>query len=190
MKEIERSVTIRAPREEVFAVIRDYGSYAAWMPGVAESRVLASEGVITVAEFLYRGEPDRRCVLEFLEKGSNRIQYGPSLGPDSPGISGELELKEGPSSECVTLVGRISEIHGRSLVSMMGTKRVVERSLEAALCAIRDRVLFRDLPEDVLLNWSDLNDEGVEKILRIVEDSKGNLRIWFLGRKYELRPLD
>lgn len=198
MRKIERSVTIQAPRAEVLAVIRDYDSYLYWMPDIVCSKVLTREGDITVAEFLYSGRRTYRCTLELIDNGLDRIQYEPTGGAEygrddaalPMGIQGEWELREWPSSEEVLLVGRIFGIRGCSFLSKIGGRRILRRFLTAMLYAIRDRVAFRRCPEGALLDWSDLEDEGVEKILRIIQDENGAMRMWFRGKTYELRPVD
>lgn len=190
MRRIERSIPIQAPGSEVLTVLRDYDSYVYWMPDIVCSKVLAKEGDITVAEFLYSGGKGHRCILEFVDNGQDLIQYGPAGEADSLGLRGEWELQESSSSEGVLLVGRILGISGGSLFSKIGARRILSKFLTEMLHAIRDRVAFRRSSEEALLDWSDLEDEGVEKILRIIQDPHGTMRIWFRGRKYELRPVD
>ncbi len=189
MRKIERSVAIQATTAEVLEVIRDYESYSFWMPHVTGSRIVAKEGDITVGEFEYSGRKDCKCTLEFIDDSVSSIRYVPSGEPGSPGIRGEWELKESLPPGHVVLIGRVFELRGCSFLSGILARRVLSNILAAMLYSVRDRVAFRRASDEALLDWSDLQDEGVEKLLRIVQDSNGGLRMWFRGKKYELRPL-
>jgi hypothetical protein len=175
------SIQLNHPRETVFNALSDYASYQKWMPGVLFSQVLAQEGDIIVAEFVWPLLLEEKVVLEFIHLPPESVIYH-QVGQDRRrGLSGRWDLSPAPDGLGTVLAGTIRLRTGLRRAWSNGKK--VRSALAQSLEAIARRVLGEgtpNRPEEVVAR---------KKILEVVK-RPGGLEVWFAGDVYwlEKRP--
>jgi ribosome-associated toxin RatA of RatAB toxin-antitoxin module len=174
------SIQVDAAPETVFSTLSDYNSYETWMPGVSYSYILAQEGDIIVAEFVWPIYVTTKFNLEFIHTPSALIVYVQTDQYGMRGLSGRWDIK--PASD-----GRSSILSGEMciktrLLESFGLRRKLRSTLESCLAAVAERARAR--PQGAV---SSRHRESRTKILEVMKNSD-ELRVWLFGEVYKLQP--
>ena len=159
----------------LYDVLTDYDGYAEWLPHVAQSKLLAREGDLALAEFEVNLPPKKRFVVECIHT-RNKMVLWRSIGEEIPVWQVEWTIAAaGDSKAEVTLV-----VSGKLRRNSLLPK--YRRFLEPKKClqALQSQVAAF-LPELAV------TDEEGEKILELVETEDGVV-CWIRGKKYVLKP--
>ena len=127
------AVPLIATREASWAVLTDVEHSAAWLPGVNSSRVLTSEGDISVIEVDACG---RRVILEVVHSPPNGARFAQVDQSSGGGVSGSWSLRDAAAGGLVLEV----EIRVSSPLFAFGVGRRLRSGLEEAAAAIEERV--------------------------------------------------
>lgn len=160
---------IKAPKDKVFGVLADYGSYSDWTPDVVEATVLAAEGDIMVAEFFSPELLETTYQLEFLHSKPTSIRYKQvgQTGYDR-GLEGSWHLADAQDRDgaIVTAAMSLNTNLFRSLPSRRMVSLILRRRLD---------VLEQMFSSPTAAECEDAgNDAGV-------------MVVWFAGNKYLVR---
>lgn len=173
------SATIDRAAGDVFDLLVDYGAYSQWAPMVSRSKLLAREGELALAEFSMAGRVDSFAVECIHERPHfvlhRRISGRASIakcewslaacGPNACRV--DLSIQPGPEWGNFILPGR-----RRMIDAGCWMEALVKHSAGVAV----------GLPGP--------GHEKEEPILRIFETASGGLEACYLGRAYEMRPID
>ncbi len=178
LRAVEVSARLQGTREELYAILADYGRYRAWMPGIDLSSVLVREGDVTIAEFRGRRFSDRTFNLELIYSLPGTIVFRQIDSLDRPEISGRWELAETESGVGSPTV--LARLHARIETPLfgLGSRRRMRSALRAGLDALgaRRRRLAVARPA-----------AGAKrlKVLEVVRES-GGLKVWYLGESFRM----
>ncbi|MDH3744377.1 MAG: SRPBCC family protein [Acidobacteriota bacterium] len=172
---IEASTYIKVAPSQAFAVLSDYASYRDWMPDVLESRLLASEGDVAVAEFFVPEVGPSKFVLEFIESSPDWLKYQQVDRYRHAGLSGRWDLEEADGGAGVVVRASQSLSTG---VFRIGRRKRMQHGLEKTLEALQERALRLA---------AHVASGGYLEKRKILELSKtgDRLRIDFEGKTYD-----
>ena len=159
----------------LYEVLTDYDGYAEWLPQITQSKLLAREGDLALAEFQVRLPPQKRFVVECVHT-RNKMVLWRTIGEEIPVWQVEWTIAAaGENKAEVTLV-----VSGRFQRNSLLPK--YRRFLEPKKCmtALRSQV-------SVFLPELAVTDEEGEKIFELVETGDGVV-CWIRGKKYVLKP--
>ena len=159
----------------LYDVLTDYDGYSEWLPRVAQSKLLAREGDLALAEFEVNFPPKERFVIECIHT-RNKMVLWRTIGGNIPVWQVEWTITAaGDAKSSVSLVVTGSFHQNRFIPKY-------RRFLEPKKCleALRTQV-STFLPELAV------TDEAGEKILELVETEEGVV-CWIRGKKYVLKP--
>lgn len=158
----------------LYDILTDYDTYSEWLPQIAQSKALATEGDLAIAEFHLRGKKQTRFVVECIHTRNKQVLWRTIEGA-VPVAQVEWNLE--PAGE------------GRTQVSLAVTRRFQWSNLfsvagkllapEAALKRLQAQVAAY-LPEIAVAG------EDGERILELAETEQGVI-CWIRGKKYILK---
>lgn len=93
MAGVLKSITINAPVERVFSILRDYEGYAGRMPGVTSSIVLEDEENAAIVEFEINIIKKFTYTLKLVDEPPSSITWT-YVGGDFKDINGSWELED------------------------------------------------------------------------------------------------
>ena len=105
---VERSIYIKAPRALVYGVLTRYETHRLWVPDITESRVLASEGDISVVEFRSPPFGADKLVLEFIESPDREVLFRQVDRYRTGGLGGRYLLEDDHDGTGVVVRGSMS----------------------------------------------------------------------------------
>lgn len=159
----------------LYDVLTDYDGYAEWLPRVAQSKMLAREGDLSLAEFEVSLPPKKRFVIECVHT-RNKMVLWRTIGEEIPVWQVEWTIAgAGENSAEVTLV-----VSGRFQRNSLLPKYRRFLNPKQCLKALHAQV-------SVYMPELSVTDEDGEKILELVETENGVI-CWIRGKKYVLKP--
>lgn len=173
----EGEVVMRGTREQVFAVLAEYASYADWMPGVTSAAVLHREestGIVW-AEFLSPALRPDKYVLEFVESPPGAIAFHEVGTYRARGLAGEWALEPAGDGE-VRVRGALR--WRTSPWRRLADRRVAGALLHGQLAAVQ---------EAVALARGESGAAGPGQVVLDVIERDGTIEVTFRGQRYELR---
>jgi hypothetical protein len=170
----ESALTIGADPALIYEILTDHENLGQWLPYVSESRLLASEGDLALAELNLSDGENTRCAMECVHNPGRMVVWQP-LGDQVPVTRFEWTIETSSNGGCLVSAAAEKPL---SFARWSGT---VDKFLEPASClnALKDQA--------ALFGADDFLSEGCEKLLEIVETSSG-LVCWLRGKKYRLVP--
>ena len=178
LRTAEAAARLEGTREELFAIVTDYGRYAAWMPGVELSRVLVREGDVTIAELAAPAWNPYPFNLELVRSTPGTVEFRQTDSFRRPAVAGRWELgatDPGVGASTVEVRASLSlETPALSLGSGRRIRAVLGTSLDAL--GARRRQLAAGRPRA---------KAAKTKILEVVRGADG-LEVWYLGETYVL----
>ncbi len=171
-----KQATVLVPGEPslIYEVLTDYDNYFEWMPNVTQSKLLAKESDLALAELQVVGLREEKVVLECIHS-KNRMVIGRTITVTIPSARLEWEIAAGEAGQCRVTLTIEGEPDWRWLLPLYrGLLNAPEllKALRSYLSAF--------LPELAL------SDQSGQKVLEILETSEG-LIVWVRGRKYTLQ---
>jgi ribosome-associated toxin RatA of RatAB toxin-antitoxin module len=168
------SATLPCDAGLLYEILTDYDSYTEWLPHLGQSKALATEGDLAIAEFHLSGGKKDRLVVECIHT-RNKMVLWRAIEGKVPVTQVEWTIEAaGPSQSRVSLAVE-RRFPWSSLFSGVG--RFLNPA--AALKGLQGQVSTY-LPEIALA------DEAGEKILEISETEDGVV-CWIRGKKYVLK---
>jgi len=170
---------VALPQESVFAALADFGSFAQWMPGVTHSRILAQEGDIVVAEFIWPALfQEQKFVLEFVNTPPKSVLYAQTAQYRQKGLSGRWDLAPAQDGGGTVLTGEMRLWTGWRQV--WSNRQKLRHTLAQSLDAVGQRAL-------ALANQPELRKESGTRtnVLKVVKHPDG-LDVCFFGDVYRL----
>ncbi|MCP4661761.1 MAG: SRPBCC family protein [bacterium] len=172
----ETTRSLDASRDLLFTILTDYDRYREWLPGIEQSRVLAREGDIVVAEFKASHYGPEMVALEFIHSPPASIAYSQVEHYGKPDIAGRWELSDPDEG---TGVGVKAAIRLSTPLFKFRSRRLMRASLEEALAALAKR--------SAALATGEVAEAPAarRKVLEVLRRPQG-LEIWYLGESYML----
>jgi ribosome-associated toxin RatA of RatAB toxin-antitoxin module len=159
----------------LYDVLTDYDGYSEWLPRVAQSKLLAREGDLALAEFEVIFPPKERFVIECIHT-RNKMVLWRTIGGNIPVWQVEWTIMAASDSKSSVALVVTGKFHQNRFVPKYRRFLEPKKSLEA----LRSQV-STFLPELAV------TDEAGEKILELVETDEGVV-CWIRGKKYVLKP--
>jgi hypothetical protein len=135
LRRTELTETFDVSRDLAFAVLTDYAGYREWLAGVAEVRILASEGDVVVLEMRVPAFRDTALVLETVQSPPAEIRFREVGRYGRPGVAGRCELGEVEQGSQIRL-----DVHVKGPVLALGLRQRQRAAFAAALDALRERI--------------------------------------------------
>jgi len=158
----------------LYDVLTDYDGYSEWLPRVAQSKLLAREGDLALAEFEINFPPKQRFIIECIHT-RNKMVLWRSIGGEIPVWQVEWNISaSGDNKAEVTLIVT-GKFQRNSLLPKYRRFLEPKRSMKA----LRSQI-SAFLPELAA------TDEDGEKILDLSETEDGVI-CWIRGKKYVLK---
>ena len=159
----------------LYDVLTDYDNYTEWLPHISQSKTLAREGDLAIAEFELTPPRKEKFVIECIHTRNKMVLWRT--------ISGKI-----PIAEVEWTIAGSGE--GQSQVTLVVTGKFpwnsliprYRRFLNPGRClkALQSQI-STFMPEIAL------TDEAGEKILDLAETEQGVI-CWIRGKKYVLKP--
>ncbi len=178
LRTVDVSARLEGSRDELFAIVADYGRYSAWMPGVEVSSVLAREGDVAVAEIRAPRWSDRTFNLELIHSPPDAIAFRQIDSLDRPEISGRWQIGETDPGVGASTVQVGLRLAIETPLFRWGARRRLRSALRAGLDALgaRHRHLAAARP---------VAGAGRQKVLEVVREADG-LKVWYLGESFRI----
>ena len=176
LRSVEVSARLQGSREELWAILADYGRYCQWVPGLDRSSVLAQEGDVVVAEFRGRRFSDRTFNLELIRSPPDAIVFRQIDSLNRPGVSGRFKLGDtepdvGSTTAVVSLRARLE-----TPLFAVGSRRRMRVALRASLDSLSARRRH-------LASARPVAEARKQKLLEVVREADG-LKVWYLGETF------
>lgn len=127
------SVPIAATREAVWSLLSDHEQLATWLPGVTATRVLTTEGDISVIELTIGGD---LLALEVVASPPHGARFEQVDKGDGGGVSGSWKLRDDASNDLFL----DAEIAVTLPLLSFGAGRRIRDGLERAVASITERL--------------------------------------------------
>ena len=176
LRKEEATRSLDAPRDLLFTILTDYDRYREWLPGVEQSRVLAQEGDIVVAEFKAPHYGQELVALEFIHSPPAAITFSQVEHYGKPDIAGRWELSEPDEGTGVAVKAAIRL--NTPLVELR-SRRLMRASLGETLAALAKR------SAELAAGEVAETPTGRRKVLEVIRRPQG-LEIRYLGESYML----
>jgi len=168
------ALTLPCASSAAYRILTDFNRYFDWIPFLTNSKTLAVEGDLALAEFQMR-PPYSKLVVESIHS-ANEMVVVRKISGDSPFREMTWQLDSRGEEQCEVAL-RLSVSRGLSGALRMRPVYWNARDLLTALDS-RVRVLSGDLEGDL----------PFRQILDISETEEG-LVAWFEGKRYLMTPL-
>ena len=165
--------------ELIYDVLTDYEGYAEWLPMVVESKTLAREGDLAIAEFELSTPQKDKFDFECIHT-RNKMVLWRTLGGRLPIAQVEWTITGSRGSSEVTLAvtGKLHWGHFLPGARNFLDPKRCTKALQSQLSTY--------MPESSLPDMA-LRNEAGERILEIAETEDGVI-CWIRGKKYILQP--
>ncbi len=158
-----------------YEILTDYDSYSEWMPQVTQSKLLAKEGDLAIAEFEMSRPVKEKFALECIHTRNKMVL--------TRKISGKL-----PISQLEWIIHAEGDKQCSVTLTMQG-KSSWHRLVPAFRSLMNASRCLKALQTQVSVFSPDLalTDQEGEKIIELAETEQG-LVCWIRGKKYTLTP--
>jgi hypothetical protein len=163
----------------VYDVLTDYESYAEWLPMVVQSKTLAREGDLAIAEFELATPQKDKFDFECIHT-RNKMVLWRTLGGRLPIAQVEWSIN-GAGNSCEVTLAVTGKIH-LGLFLPGATRFLKPKQCTKAL----QSQLSTFMPESGTPELAIRNEAG-ERILELAETEDGVI-CWIRGKKYALQP--
>jgi hypothetical protein len=138
LRTVHASTYIKVPPRLAFAILTGYETYRDWLPDVLQSRRLAVEGDVAIAEFVGPIYGSGKLVLEFVESADEWLMFTQTDRHRRDGLSGRWDLEEVDGGSGVVVRASWSV---RNSLFMIGSRSHMRHVLERSLDALTSRSL-------------------------------------------------
>lgn len=139
LRKVEASTYIRVPGKLAFAVLKDFGAYQEWNSDISESRVFASEGDVSIVEFIVPAIASGKLILEFVESPSSWLLFNQVDRLREDGLAGRWDLSEANDGDGVIVKGTVTS---RDSLFRVGLRRRLRDFVDRTLAGLRSRCLM------------------------------------------------
>ena len=166
--------SLRCEAGLLYDILTDYDTYVEWMPGISESKALALEGDLAIAEFHLAGGKKDRWVVECIHT-RNKMVLWRTIEGKIPITQVEWTIEPGGEASSRVSLAVTRRLEWGGLFSASG------KFLEPGKC-------LKALEVQVSSFMPEIAVEGVdgEKILELTETEDGVICI-IRGKKYVLK---
>ena len=168
------SATLRCDPGLLYEILTDYDNYVEWLPQLSQSKSLATEGDLAIAEFHLANAKKDRFVMECIHT-RNKMVLWRAIEGRIPVVQVEWTIEPAGDGQSRVNLAVERRFQWNSLFSATG--KLLHPA--AALQALQGQVSTY-LPEIALA------DEAGEKILEISETADGVV-CWIRGKKFILK---
>ena len=168
------TATLRCDAGLLYEILTDYDSYVEWLPRISQSKSLATEGDLAIAEFHLANAKKDRWVVECIHT-RNKMVLWRTIEGKVPVTQVEWTME--PAGEGQSRVSLAVERRFQWSNLLPGTGKFL--NTPAVLKSLQGQV-SSFLPEIALA------DEEGEKILELSETEEGVV-CWIRGKKYVLK---
>jgi hypothetical protein len=168
----DTSLLLPIARARIFKILTEYALYRKWIPGVTRSRVLMSEGDITVVELRWPRVSEEDLVFELVQSPPVSVVFN-EVGPGT--LSGRWDLTELEGGRR-TLVK--SQLKAPAPFYRPAQRRLLRRLLEETTSALEQRARLG-------AGLVGVETTTRSKLLEITR-RRGRLELWWQGDVFEL----
>ncbi|HWP84970.1 MAG TPA: SRPBCC family protein [Terriglobia bacterium] len=158
----------------LYEILTDYDSYVEWLPNLSQSKSLATEGDLAIAEFHGSGKKKERLVVECIHT-RNKMVLWRTIEGKIPVTQVEWTLEPAGENQTRLTVAVTRRLHWSALFA--GTGRFLQPA--SALKGLRSQASSY-LPELAVAG------EQGERLLELSETEEGVV-CWIRGKKYVLK---
>lgn len=178
LRTVRASTYIKVPRRLAFAVLTSYEAYRNWVPDILQSRLLAAESDVSIAELVAPAYSRGKFVLEFVESSNDWLIFNQVDRYRRDGVSGRWDLEDADGGAGVVVRASLGL---RNSFFRLGTRRKLRQFLERALDGLSTRCLR------LAAHGAAGEATGKRKIFELDRDGDA-LQLRFDGRVYDLVP--
>lgn len=174
---ITRKASVVLPCEPSlpYEVLIDYNNYAEWLPSLSQSKLLAKEGDLAIAQFELAGSRKDKYAVECVHT-RNKMVLTRTISGAIPAAQYEWKIDAEGEGCKVTLA-----IEGKANLRLF--LPVYRRLTSPARCLEALKSQLSAFSTDIALQ-----DEKGEKILELMETEEGMV-CWLRGKKYTMKPV-
>jgi len=158
----------------LYEILTDYDGYVEWLPRIAQSKALATEGDLAIAEFHAAGAKKQRFVVECIHT-RNRMVLWRTIEGEVPIAQVEWSIEPAGENQCRVSLAVERAAGWKTFFSGGGGLLNATAALKGLAAQVASFV-----PEIAIA------DAGGEKILELSETEDGVV-CWIRGKKYVLK---
>ena len=167
------NASLRCDAALLYEILTDYDGYVEWLPRIAQSKALATEGDLAIAEF-HTAPKKQRFVVECIHT-RNRMVLWRTIEGNVSVAQVEWNIEPAGEGQCRVSLAVERAVGWKGLIT--GKGRLLDAP--AALQGL-ERQVASFLPEIAI------SDDAGEKILELSETEDGVV-CWIRGKKYVLK---
>ena len=165
---------LRCDAALLYEILTDYDACLEWLPGISQSKALATEGDLAIAEFHAAAPKKQRFVVECIHT-RNKMVLWRTIEGDVPVVQVEWSIESAGEKECRVSLAVERAVAWKGLLA--GSGRLLDargalKGLEAQVASF--------VPEIAIAGAAG------EKILELFETEEGVV-CWIRGKKYALK---
>jgi len=168
-------ITLPCSSSLVYEILTDYDHYLEWLTFITDSKMMAKEGDLAIAEFKF-GTSSRRIVVECIQ-AENQLTYLRKISGEARIDEMYWEIRSLGDEECEISL-RVDWV--RNIRAFL-QRRPWFWDSEKLLAALKGRV-------EILSSTFPIADATGHKVIELMETEKG-LLLWIYGKQYLLSPL-
>ncbi len=168
------SIVLKCDPSLPYEILTDYDSYMEWMPSLSESKLLAREGDLAVAQFGVKGSGKDKYAVECVHT-RNKMVLTRTISGNTPVAQFEWKIEPDGEGCKVTLIIQGSTVwrHWRPVYHRLSDPKRCLEALRSQVSAFSSDVVIQD--------------EKGETVLELMETEQG-LVCWLRGKKYTMTP--
>ncbi|MAZ47084.1 MAG: hypothetical protein CME65_00885 [Halobacteriovoraceae bacterium] len=139
MASATKTVTMKAPAEKIYQVLRDYEAYSEFMDGVTSVKVISESGNETKAEYSINMIKKFSYVLNLVHEENKSIKWSFVEGDIFSVNSGSWELSDNGDGTTEVVYSVEVDIKVRMMGAGMITKKLTEVQLPILLNSVEKR---------------------------------------------------
>jgi ribosome-associated toxin RatA of RatAB toxin-antitoxin module len=169
------SISLPCEASLPYEILTDYDTYNEWMPHVTQSKLLAKEGDLAIAEFEVIRPRSGKYALECIHT-RNKMVLTRTISGKIPVSQFEWIIQADAEKKCRVTLTIQGKANWHRLVP------AYRSFMDASKCLDALRSQVSALSPDLAIP-----DQGGEKIIELIESEQG-LVCWIRGKKYLLTP--
>jgi len=169
------SISLPCAASLPYEILTDYDTYNEWMPHVTQSKLLAKEGDLAIAEFEITRPVKEKFALECIHT-RNKMVLTRTISGKIPASQFEWIIQADGEKKCQVTLTIQGKANWHRLVPSYRSFMNASKCLDALQSQVS--AFSPDLA---------VSDQGGEKIIELAETEQG-LVCWIRGKKYNLTP--
>jgi carbon monoxide dehydrogenase subunit G len=185
---IKAVFNVDAPRQNVYAILTDYASYARWVPGCERCDVVSSCGNVADTQVVINSTKRMELTLRFEAEPIQALRFRMTKSRDLKGYSGTYRLMNAADQKGTVIIAEL-EIDAGFMAPKFLVDRMATKALHDTGAALTGHL--KQMPSQAVAASpgpraeKEMGPRRIKHVLRVVRTQSG-YRVWLLGETLEL----